>query len=107
MSFANLKTNRANDIASLVSAAESVGGGGEKKSYADERFWKPTVDKAGNGYAVLRFLPAPAGEDLPWVRYWDHGFKGPTGMWYIENSLTSIGQPCRCGCFWRINYYQP
>ena len=92
MSFANLKTNRANDIASLVSAAESVGGG-EKKSYADERFWKPTVDKAGNGYAVLRFLPAPAGEDLPWVRYWDHGFKGPTGMWYIENSLTSIGQP--------------
>ena len=92
MSFANLKTNRANDIASLVSAAESVGGG-EKKSYADERFWKPTVDKAGNGYAVLRFLPAPTGEDLPWVRYWDHGFKGPTGMWYIENSLTSIGQP--------------
>ena len=92
MSFANLKTNRANDIASLVSAAESVGGGGEKKSYADERFWKPTVDKAGNGYAVLRFLPAPTGEDLPWVRYWDHGFKGPTGMWYIENSLTSIGK---------------
>jgi hypothetical protein len=93
MSFTALKNNRANDIASLVSAAESVGGGGEKKSYADERFWKPTVDKAGNGYAVLRFLPAPEGEDLPWVRYWDHGFKGPTGQWYIENSLTSIGQP--------------
>jgi hypothetical protein len=95
MSFSALKQNRANDIANLVSAAESIGGGGnqEKKSYADERFWKPTVDKAGNGYAVLRFLPAPAGEDLPWVRYWDHGFKGPTGLWYIENSLTSIGQP--------------
>ena len=60
MSFSALKQNRANDIQSLVSAAESIGGGGEKKSYADERFWKPTVDKAGNGYAVLRFLPAPA-----------------------------------------------
>ena len=94
MSFSALNQNRANDIANLVSAAESIGGGTqEKKSYADERFWKPTVDKAGNGYAVLRFLPAPTGEDLPWVRYWDHGFKGPTGLWYIENSLTSIGQP--------------
>ena len=94
MSFSALKQNRANDIANLVSAAESIGGGTqEKKSYVDERFWKPTVDKAGNGYAVLRFLPAPTGEDLPWVRYWDHGFKGPTGLWYIENSLTSIGQP--------------
>jgi len=50
------------------------------------------VDKAGNGYAVIRFLPAGGGEDLPWVRFWDHGFKGPTGRWYIERSLTSIGQ---------------
>jgi hypothetical protein len=92
MSFENLKRNR-DQINKLINAAESVGGSGEKKSYGDDRFWKPTVDKAGNGYAVLRFLPAPEGEDLPWVRYWDHGFKGPTGMWYIEKSLTSIGQP--------------
>lgn len=91
MSFENLKRNR-DQISKLVQAAEAVGGG-EKKSYADEREWKPTVDKAGNGYAVLRFLPAAEGADLPWVRYWDHGFKGPTGQWYIENSLTSIGQP--------------
>ncbi len=90
MSFANLKNNR-DQISKLVTAAEKVGGG-ETKSYTDERIWKPTVDKAGNGYAVLRFLPAAEGEDLPWVRYWDHGFKGPTGLWYIENSLTSIGQ---------------
>lgn len=90
MSFANLKRNRA-DIASLTKAAEAVGGG-QKASYADDRFWKPTVDKAGNGYAVIRFLPAPEGEELPWVRYWDHGFKGPTGQWYIENSLTTIGK---------------
>ena len=92
MSFADLKNNRNNAIGKLTAAAEKVGGG-EKKSYTDDRFWTPTVDKAGNGYAVIRFLPAPQGEDLPWVRYWDHGFKGPTGRWYIENSLTSIGQP--------------
>ena len=92
MSFENLKRNR-DQINKLLSAAESVGGTQEKKSYGDDRIYKPAVDKAGNGYVVLRFLPAPEGEDLPWVRYWDHGFKGPTGMWYIERSLTSIGQP--------------
>ena len=92
MSFENLKRNR-DQISKLVQAAEAVGGSTEKKNYDDERIWKPTVDIAGNGYAVLRFLPAKEGEDLPWVRYWDHGFKGPTGQWYIENSLTSIGQP--------------
>jgi hypothetical protein len=92
MSFENLKRNR-DQISKLVQAAESVGGGTtEKKSYDDERIWKPTVDKAGNGYAVIRFLPAAEGQELPWNRYWDHGFKGPTGQWYIENSLTSIGQ---------------
>jgi len=93
MSFANLKRNR-NSISDLVSAAGagSGGGGSEKKSYKDERQWKPTVDKAGNGYAVLRFLPAPEMCETPWVRYWDHGFKGPTGQWFIEKSLTSIGQ---------------
>ena len=92
MSFENLKRNK-DQISKLVAAAEKVNGGGEKKSYQDDRVWKPTVDKAGNGYAVLRFLPAAEGQELPWVRYWDHGFKGPTGLWYIENSLTSIGQP--------------
>ena len=91
MSFANLKRNRDN-ISKLIKAAESTGGGGEKKSYADDRMWNPTVDQAGNGYAILRFLPAREGAELPWARYWDHGFKGPTGQWYIEKSLTSIGQ---------------
>ena len=64
----------------------------EKKSYVDERLWKPNVDKAGNGYAVIRFLPAPKGEELPWVRVWNHAFQGPTGQWYIENSLTTLSQ---------------
>ena len=88
-SFAEMKEKRKSAIANLVAAAETTS---EKQSYGDDRLWKPTVDKAGNGYAVIRFLPAPEGEDLPWVRYWDHGFKGPSGKWYIENSLTSIGQ---------------
>jgi|TARA_R110000803_G_scaffold46198_6_gene96997 hypothetical protein len=92
MSFDTLKRNRANSITKLVSAASGQNASPDKKSYVDERVWKPTVDKAGNGYAVLRFLPAAEGTELPWVRYWDHGFKGPTGQWYIEKSLTSIGQ---------------
>ena len=58
----------------------------------EENYWKPDVDKAGNGYAVIRFLPAPSGEDVPFVRVWDHGFQGPGG-WYIEKSLTTFGQP--------------
>jgi hypothetical protein len=64
----------------------------EKKSYVDERLWKPQVDKAGNGYAVIRFLPAPQGEELPWVRVWNNAFQGPTGQWFIENSLTTLNQ---------------
>lgn len=90
MSFANLKRNR-NSIDKLVQAAQSAGGG-EQPSYKDDRLWKPTIDKLGNGYAVVRFLPAAEGQDLPWTRYWDHGFKGPTGKWYIERSLTTLGQ---------------
>jgi len=94
MSFQNLKSNRGSSIDKLVKAAEAVSTPKtEQTSYEDNRIWKPTRDKAGNGYAVIRFLPAKEGEDLPWVRYWDHGFKGPNGQWYIENSLTSIGQP--------------
>jgi hypothetical protein len=64
----------------------------EKKSYVDERLWKPQVDKSGNGYAVLRFLPAIEGEEMPWVRVWNHAFQGPTGQWYIENSLTTLNK---------------
>ena len=90
MSFETLKRNRGANISKIVQAAQATNTG-ETKSYVDERIWKPTVDKAGNGYAVLRFLPGKDG-DIPFVRYWDHGFKGPTGLWYIENSLTSIGQ---------------
>tara|TARA_A100001037_G_C15120833_1_gene623724 strand:+ start:880 stop:1809 length:930 start_codon:yes stop_codon:yes gene_type:complete len=92
MSFANLKSNKT-DVSKLVSAAQSLSGGGDKKkSYEDERMWKPTVDDNGNGFAVIRFLPAAEGQELPWVRYFDHFFKGPTGQWYIEKSLTTMNQ---------------
>jgi hypothetical protein len=94
MSFSALKKNRSASIEKLVASAKAISGSeGGKGSNADENVWKATVDKAGNGYAVLRFLPAPEGEDVPWARFWDHGFQGPTGKWYIENSLTTIGQP--------------
>ena len=81
-----------NSLDKLLGAAESESKPQEKKSYVDERLWKPEVDKSGNGYAVLRFLPAPKGEELPWAKVWNHAFQGPTGQWYIENSLTTIGQ---------------
>ena len=87
MSFADLKA-KANDMSALVGAAGTSTT--EKKSYGDDRMWKPTVDKAGNGYAVIRFLPAVEGDDLPWAKYWDHFFQGPTGQWYVEKSLTTI-----------------
>ena len=90
MSFETLKRNKGANISKILEAAKA-NNTGETKSYVDDRIWKPTVDKAGNGYAVIRFLPGKDGS-IPFVRYWDHGFKGPTGLWYIENSLTSIGQ---------------
>jgi len=89
-SFASLKKSRSSSLNKLLSESTKLSSGSQNKS-GDDRFWKPEVDKAGNGYAVLRFLPEPKGEDLPWVRMFDHGFQG-TGGWYIENSLTTINQ---------------
>ena len=64
----------------------------DSKSYQDDRFWKLEADKAGNATATIRFLPRTEGDELPWVRVFNHGFQGPTGKWYIENSLTTIGE---------------
>ena len=91
--FSKLKRN-SNSFEKLTKAIESTSTNVEAGSKEDDRFWQPEVDKAGNGMAVIRFLPAPAadGDDaLPWVRYWNHGFQGPGG-WYIENSLTTLNQ---------------
>lgn len=89
MDISKLKSRRT-DISALVEAAKESAGGSKFEKEDTSHIWKPTVDKAGNGYAVIRFLPAEG--DVPWVRYWDHGFKGDTGKWYIEKSLTSLGQ---------------
>ena len=81
-----------NSLDKLLGAVETENKPQEKKSYVDERLWKPELYKTGNGYAVIRFLPAVKGEDLPWAKVWNHAFQGPTGQWYIENSLTTINQ---------------
>ena len=92
MSFAQLKSNRT-DLSKLVEAAQGQNGVQDNQRPAqDERLWQPTRDKAGNGFAVIRFLPGQADAPTPWVRYWDHAFKGPSGQWYIEKSLTSLGK---------------
>ena len=77
----------------LRAAMESASGPaqGEKMSYNDDTMWKPELDKTGNGFAVVRFLPTPEGEEMPWVSYFDHGFQGPGG-WYIEKSLTTLNK---------------
>jgi hypothetical protein len=88
--FASLKKS-SGDIARITKEMEKFNTTSEKKG--DDRFWKLERDKSGNGSAVIRFLPAPAvdGDDaLPWVRLFSHGFQGPTGKWYIENSLTNL-----------------
>ena len=90
LDFAALKKTRKTSLTNLVKEVEKVTQRNENKS-GDDRFWKPELDKSGNGYAVIRFLPAPQGEDLPWVKMYNHGFQGPGG-WYIENSLTTIGE---------------
>ena len=89
MSFENLKKQSklgslTSKLVKEVEKMSSTGGG------ADERLYKPVVDKTGNGFAVIRFLPAPDGEELPWAKMYSHAFQGPGG-WYIENSLTTIG----------------
>ena len=90
MSLATMK--KSNSLDKLLGAVQAENSPQEKKSYVDDRIWKPVMDKTGNGFAIIRFLPAPKGEELPWAKLWNHAFQGPTGQWYIENSLTTIGQ---------------
>ena len=90
MSFADLK--KQSKLGSLTSKlVKEVEKMSNTNASGDDRVWKLEVDKSGNGYAVIRFLPAPNGEDLPFVKLYSHAFQGPGG-WYIENSLTTMGQ---------------
>lgn len=92
MSLSNLKKDRGRKTADLADAAAKMNKPGG--SFDDDRFWKPSRDKSDNGYAIIRFLPAVEGENLPWIRIFSHGFKGPKGQWYIENCPTTISGKC-------------
>ena len=90
-SFADLKRSSKSTYDKLIEETSKLQSSNQSKNGRDTRFWQPEVDKAGNGYAVIRFLPASKGEDIPWVRLFSHGFQGPGG-WYIENSLTTLNE---------------
>lgn len=90
-SLSDLRKSRGN-FDNLMKEVEKIASPTNERQ-DDDRIWSPTVDKAGNGYAVIRFLPPTKGEELPWVRVWNHGFQGPSGRWYIENSLTTLNLP--------------
>ena len=93
MDIQKLRSMRNSDFGAIANAFEKVANPQtETKSYADDRFWRLEGDKAGNGTATIRFLPRVEGDELPWVKIFSHGFQGPTGKWYIENSLTTIGE---------------
>ena len=91
--FASLKRDRSESLNKLTNELSKLNQPQQSNnnSSGDDRFWKPTVDKAGNGQAIIRFLPPSVNEDMPFVRLWDHGFQGPGG-WYIEKSLTTLGE---------------
>jgi hypothetical protein len=93
MDFESLKQSQSNfdAITKALETKLAPEDQSNKNKYQDDRFWKPEMDKTGNGYAVIRFLPAPNGEDMPWQRVWSHAFQDKGG-WYIENSLTTLNQ---------------
>jgi len=91
MSFKDMKSRSKKGFEKLNKELEKINT--SNSSFKDDRIWKATQDKSGNGYAVIRFLPAPEGEDVPWVRRFNHGFKGPGG-WCIENCPTTIDGSC-------------
>ena len=93
MDINTLRKMRNQDFGKISSEFEKIANPqSESKSYQDDRFWKLEADKTGNGTATIRFLPRAEGDELPWVKIFSHGFQGPTGKWYIENSLTTIGE---------------
>ena len=90
MDLNTLRASRNQDFGKIASAFDKITNPQQSNSFDDDRFWKLEADKAGNGTAVIRFLPRVEGDELPWVKIFSHGFKGPTGKWYIENSLTTL-----------------
>lgn len=96
--FSQMKSSRKSSFEKLTGELNKMQGQASQ-SGPDARFWIPSVDNVGNGQALIRFLPPPKGEDVPFVRIFSHAFKGPTGSWYIENSLTTLGQQDPIGIY--------
>jgi hypothetical protein len=93
MDINSLRKMRTTDFSKIANEFEKTANPqSTERSYEDTRFWKPERDKAGNASATIRFLPTTEGDELPWVKIFSHGFQGPNGRWYIENSLTTIGE---------------
>ena len=92
--FAKLKSQSGKQSLDKLTQELSKVSGNQQEKQSDDRFWYPAVDKAGNGFAVIRFLPAPGEEDTPFIRMFSHGFKGPTGSWMFDNCLTTKGHKC-------------
>ena len=90
MSLESIK--KSNSLDKILAAVKTETAPVEKQSYVDESLWKPEQDKSGNGYAVIRFLPSSDNEAMPWAKLWNHAIQGPTGKWFIENSLTTLNQ---------------
>lgn len=92
MDINSLRKLRTTDFSKIANEFEKTANPQTERSYEDDRFWKPERDKAGNARATIRFLPTTEGDELPWVKVFSHGFQGPGGRWYIENSLTTLGE---------------
>jgi hypothetical protein len=92
MDIKALRAMRNTDFSKISNEFEKTVNPPSAQSYEDTRMWKPERDKAGNATATIRFLPRTEGDELPWVKIFSHGFQGPTGKWYIENSLTTINE---------------
>lgn len=99
--FASLKKSSGSSLDKLTKAVEAMASNNQNDDSSE--FWKPALDKSGNSFNIIRFLPTPPqdveADGLPWIKYFDHGFQGPTGLWYIEKSLSTIGQKDAVGEF--------
>lgn len=90
--FADYLKNRQSSFETMTQTLKQEVSGEKKQNGTDERIWKPKMGQDGTGYAVVRFLPGVDSNKTPWIKMYDHAFQGPSGKWYIENSLTTIGQ---------------
>ena len=90
MDFNKMKVNSKKSLSTLTDKLEKMD---TKSSYVDDRFWKPTRDKSGNSYSIIRFLPPAPEDSLNFAKIYNHAFD-VNGKWFIDNCPTSIGKVC-------------